>query len=180
MTMAEHLTFNAPLAVNGGLLHGVAHVFGTRALKAGRYEEFAPTAFDEALKTSDVRAFVAHDTKQPLGRQSNGTVRLAVADGRLNYEIDTPDTSYAEDLRKLVARGDVTEMSFGVEPGLYHFAKASDGRTVRIHTSVSALYDISPVALPAFEGTSALLNSKSPDESIGSQTVRARARVRSL
>lgn len=174
----ERITFGATAKVEGNTLSGVAHTFGQRTLRGNRYIEFAPTAFDMALGRSDVRAFVNHDTTLILGRQSNGTVRVSVADGGLAYEIDLPDTSYAADLKAVIARGDLNQMSFGVFPGKFTLSKAEDGRQVVTHTSVNDLFDISPVSLPAFEGTSAALHSLSIDgESVASQVVKARHRA---
>ena len=38
-------------------------------------------------------------------------------DKGLAYRIDLPDTSYANDLKVLIGRKDITEMSFGVDLG---------------------------------------------------------------
>lgn len=149
----EHLTFAATAGVEGNTLSGVAHTFGTRTLRGSRYIEFAQGAF----RFSDVRAFMNHDTTLLLGRQSNGTVRLEQGDG-LRYSIDLPDTSYAADLKALIARGDLTEMSFGIMPGEFTTSKADDGRSVITYQSAD-LFDISPVSLPAFGGTSVELHS---------------------
>lgn len=164
-------------AIEGNTLSGMAHVFGHRAFVGGRYEEMGVGAFDEALKGSDVRAFFNHDPAMLLGRQSSGTLRLEPSEAGLAYSVDLPNTSYANDLRELVARGDLDGASFAFIPGEVKFGKAADGTQVRIHTKVRSLVDISPVSLPAFTGTSVVLRSMQSDESIRSQLVRARARV---
>jgi len=155
----ERVTFAATGELVGNTLSGTVHVFGTRTLVGGRYVEFAPKAFDKALKASDVRAFWNHDTTLLLGRQSAGTLRLEVGPERLSYAIDLPDTTYAADMRALVERGDLSEMSFGIIPGDIRLGKADDGKPVQTHMSVASLFDISPVSLPAFAGTSAELHS---------------------
>jgi HK97 family phage major capsid protein/HK97 family phage prohead protease len=152
----DRLTFAATGAVEGNTLSGVAHTFGTRTLRGNRYIEFARDAFH----FSDVRAFLNHDTTLLLGRQSNGTVRLDQGPDGLNYAIELPETSYAADLKVLVNRGDLTEMSFGIMPGDYTTSKAPDGKPVITYTSAE-LFDISPVSLPAFgTGTSVQLHSR--------------------
>jgi HK97 family phage prohead protease len=165
--------------LEGNTLSGMAHVFGTRALVRGSYEAFARGAFDEALKASDVRAFFNHDTSMLLGRQSSGTLRIEATDEGLAFSIDLPDTSYGRDVRALVERGDLTEMSFGFVPGKARRSTAPDGLSVRTHTSVKSLVEVSPVALPAFPGTSVALRSEDQTETRASQLVRARARARS-
>jgi HK97 family phage prohead protease len=169
--------FAATAAVEGNTLTGIAHAFGARAKVGNHYEQFRPGAFDEALRGSDVRAFVQHDPGKLLGRQGNNTVRLAAEADGLHYAIDLPDTSYANDLKALVARGDLNEMSFSFVPGNYTWSKAEDGAQVRTHTNVRELVDVSPVAIPAFEGTQLELRSRSFGESTRSQAARARARV---
>jgi HK97 family phage prohead protease len=83
--------------------------------------------------------------------------------------------SYADDLRENVAHKLMDKMSFGVYPEKWKDSKDASGATVRTHTS-AALFDISPVTLPAFTGTSALLHSRGL-ESRESQLIRARARA---
>ncbi len=174
----ERFTFYAYAHVEGHTLTGRAHTFGQRAMAHGRCIEFAVGAFDKALEGSDVRAFWNHDSTLLLGRQSNGTVRLNADSEGLDYAIDVPETSYGNDLLALVDRGDLTEMSFGINPGKSTTRRASDGTTVTTYSDVSALLDISPVSLPAFEGTAIELHSLSDDESVRSQLARARQRAR--
>lgn len=167
-------------SLDGNTLKGVAHVTGQRALVNGRYEEFSAEAFNEVMNRSDtdVRAFYNHNTDMLLGRQSNGTLRLEMEDGGLAFSIDLPNTSYGNDIRELVKRGDLDQASFGFLPGKFEFDKASDGIQIRRHTSVRELIDVSPVPLPAFSGTSVQLRSRlDQPETVGSQTARARARV---
>jgi len=178
--VTERLVFGATAEVAGRTLSGVAHTFGTRTLMGDRYVEFARGAFDEALKTSDARAFWNHDTTLLLGSQHSGSVRLAAEDDGLHYAIDAPETTYAEDMLALIRRGDLSSMSFGIVPGKVTYTRASDGKPVQLHHSVAELFDISPVSMPAFgEGTSIQLHSRPiPGETLTSQTIRARARAR--
>jgi HK97 family phage prohead protease len=166
--------------LEGNTLLGQAHVFGTRAFVGGQYEQFAATAFTEVLNRpdADVRAFYNHNTDLLLGRLGAGTLRLSVDGEALNYSIDLPQTTYAEDLKALIARGDLNGVSFGFLPGKFVLGRAADGALLRTHTSVKDLIEVSPVALPAFNGTSVQLRSADGTvESLGSQLVRARARA---
>jgi uncharacterized protein len=176
------VTFSATARLEGNTLLGVAHLFGERADLGTHYEEIAVGGFDEAMRSSDPRAFVEHDRSKLLGRVSSKTLTVAIEQvaGRpaLTYAIDLPDTTYARDLKALVERGDLRESSFGFIPGESAWSKAANGLRVRTHTRVKELIDVSPVAMPAFSGTSAQLHSRSfAAESLGSQLVRARARV---
>lgn len=174
----DRLTFAASASVEGNTLSGIAHTFGQRATVGNRYVEFARGAFDQALVGSDVRAFYNHDTSLLLGRQSSGTVKLSAESDGLHYAIDLPATSYAADLKVLVDRKDLTEMSFGIMPGKFTFSKASDGKQVQTHTEVADIYDISPVSLPAFAGSSVQLHSLDLSETDArTQLIKVRQRV---
>lgn len=162
--------------ITGDKLGGYASVFDQSAdLGFQGNERMAPTAFDAALKTSDTRALFNHDPSFLLGRVSAGTLRLHTDGHGLEYEVDLPDTSYARDLRELVARGDITGASFGFVPGE---ATWDHDHTTRTHVSVRQLVDVSPVTFPAYDGASTEARSV-PLLSAHrrSQLIRARARV---
>lgn len=163
--------------VEGNKLVGHAAVFNQVSDVGMGLERLAPTAFDRALKdpTTDVRALLNHDPAQLLGRQSSGTLRLGTDKEGLRFEVDLPDTSYANDLRQLLARGDLTGASFGFIPGDEE-TERSDGRQVRVHTSVERLIDVSAVTFPAYEGASVALRHLARPRRTD-QLIRARARV---
>ena len=73
---------------------GYAALFNSRA-KIGDwfYEEIAPGAFSETLKTSDVRALINHDPGRVIGRMSAGNLRVAEDERGLSIEVDLPDTT---------------------------------------------------------------------------------------
>lgn len=140
--------------VRGDRLAGHAAVFDVHAQLPGHWETLARTAFDEALKgTPDVKALFNHNPSHVLGTTRAQTLHVEVDDVGLAFEVDLPDTSYARDLRELVARGDVRGCSFGFLPGADTWSRAKDGSQLRTHTSVKALMDVSLVSYPAYEGT---------------------------
>ena len=116
----------------------------------------------------------------PLGRQSNNTLQLQETETGLDFSVDLPDTSYANDLKVLIDRGDVNGMSFTADIGRGTVTKGPNGQTLRTFTEVRDLQDISPVTVPAFSlGTSVSRFSRTFDnESIKSQLIRAETRVR--
>lgn len=166
--------------VAGNTLTGLAAVFGQVAEIRGAYEAIAPGAFDDVLAGGeDVVALRDHNPTFLLGRTKAGTLRLEATDEGLGFEVDLPDTSYAHDLRALVARGDLRGASFGFLPGKDELGHAPDGRRLRTHTSVARLLDVSAVTLPAYDGTTVTLRSLSFDAPRrDSQIVRARHRAR--
>lgn len=164
MTVAEVQRFGVELRAevsDDGRLIGRAAVFGQIADMVAHYERIGQRAFDRVLAdaTSDVRALINHNPAMLLGRQSAGTLRLRATDAGLEFEVDLPDTSYANDLRALVARGDMTGASFGFIPGEDTWSRARDGRRIQTHLSVSGLRDVSIVTFPAYEGTEVHLRS---------------------
>lgn len=173
-----YFEFSATPTVEGNTLSGYAHTYNTRTVRNGTTMQFAPGAFDTAIGKSDPIAVINHNPSLLLGRVSSGTLRVGVDSKGLTYSIDLPDTTYANDLKTLVARGDITGMSFGVQLGDSHFTNDPDGTKVRTYTSVKLLLDISPVTVPAFtQGTSVALHSGDVYDDLRSQLIRIRYNV---
>ena len=180
----ERLTFASPTAtVAGRTLSGIAHAFGTVSKHGGHSVAFSAQAFSDALKTSDVYAFFGHDPNRILGHEKANTVRLAVVPEGLSYEIDLPDTNDGRDTATLVERGDLNSMSFGIIPGKYTTsALPAGGGQLRTYQSME-LFDISPVSMPAFSGTSIQLHSADTGRArrvAASNLIRARIGARSI
>lgn len=168
--------------IEGNTLIGHGAVFNQRAQVPGGYEELATGAFDEVLARDDTDAtsLINHDPAYLLGRQAAGTLRLRTDDEGLVFEVDLPDTTYANDLKTLVSRGDMRGASFGFIPNLDKstWTRAADGAQVHKINVVSYLRDIGPVTFPAYSGTGVALRSYDLDRpSARSRLIRARARV---
>lgn len=176
--------FNVELRarVDEDTIFGHAAVFGQVANLGSSYEQLHRDAFNAVLEdpSTDVRALINHDPNQLLARQSSGTLRLQTDNEGLSFEIDLPDTSYARDLRSLVARGDLDGASFGFVPGDDEWDRAPDGRRLRTHTRVARLIDISPVTFPAYEGAGVALRRHEfePVSRRRTQMIHARHRAR--
>jgi len=114
----------------------------------GFYEQIATGAFDDVME-NDVRAYFNHDENLLLGRVSSGTLRISTDKRGLFYEVDLPNTTYANDLAELMKRGDVNQSSFAflIEKDRW---EQRDGVTYRIIEKVSRLLDVSPVSQPAY------------------------------
>lgn len=145
--------------VTGDRLEGHAAVFGQVAQIRGGYEAIAPGAFDAVLgRGDDVVALRDHNPTMLLGRTAAGTLNVGTDSDGLTFEIPKlPNTTYANDLRELVSRGDLRGASFGFLPGRDKLGTAKDGRQLRTHTSVALLLDVSVVTLPAYDGTDVAL-----------------------
>ena len=143
-----------PARVSG---YGVVYYDGSPGTeyKQGKYiTRFMPGSV--RTPAGDIKSYFNHDPNLVLGRTDNGTLRISM-DGRgVRFEVDLPATSYADDLRVLLARGDVKGSSVSVDiPGDQW--KRVDGNYVReIHDAT--MFELGPVTDPAFAGTSAGLS----------------------
>lgn len=95
------------------VIRGYAVVFNVLSEDLGGFRErILPAAVNRALK-ADVRALVDHDTAKVLGRTTAGTLALRKDGHGLSTTIEPdPEISYAKDIMRAVARGDVSGMSF--------------------------------------------------------------------
>lgn len=151
------------VSAESGKIVGYAAVFGPLSEDLGGFRERVdPAAFNKTLKSNkDVRAFLNHDTTLVLGCRSTGTLQLDTDTNGLRVEIALPDTSYARDLRALMERGDVRQMSFAflTNPGGDKWdGKTEDGLKIRTLTDVE-LVEVSVVSIPAYPDTSAAIRS---------------------
>lgn len=165
----EEREFNLESAsYEGQTIRGYAAVYNSDSeWMGGFYEQIAQGAFDEVLD-NDVRAYLNHDENYLLGRVSSGTLRISTDERGLFYEVDLPNTTYANDLIELMKRGDINQSSFAFLIDRDRWEERN-GKTYRIIEKVSRLLDVSPVAQPAYpDATSELkhrdLNSETEEE----------------
>lgn len=144
------------------LITGYAAVFydGTGPTEYEMYsdmiERIAPGAFDDAIKTDDVRGLFNHDPNELLGRNISGTMKLIADQKGLRYEIDPGETTVAKDVLEHLRRGDVTGSSFGFQAVETRWTdiKKPDGKDVSIRELLKVrLYDVGPVTFPAYTGS---------------------------
>jgi HK97 family phage prohead protease len=106
--------------LDGRTLAGYAAVYGEDSreiVEQGRafVERIAPGAFAETLRTNaDVKLLYNHDPAALLARTKSRTLSLKSDRNGLAFEASLPETTLGNDVRELLARGDLTgEMSFG-------------------------------------------------------------------
>lgn len=137
---------------------GYAAVFNVRSEPiAGLFREIIkPGAFTKTLQEADVLAFWNHNTDIPLGRRSNGSLALSEDAHGLKFDLTLPNTSLARDAFELVRSGIVKEMSFGfrVPKGKDRWTHGADGMDER-EVFEAQLFEVSPVAFPAYPATEA-------------------------
>lgn len=116
-------------------------------------EMIQPGAFTKSLKEQrDIKAYWAHDATRPLGRTKNGTLIVEQDAHGLRVEI-RPNlyTTFGRDALESVIRGDVDQMSFGMDI-INSKREIIDGQEVTVLTEIR-LHEVSPVANPWYEGT---------------------------
>lgn len=158
----EIRTFNAELKAEGDSpkIRGVASVFNQLSEDLGGFREtIDPASFGSLINTCDVFALINHDANLVLGRNKSGTLRLSEDNTGLNFEVDPPNTTYANDLLAVMARGDMDKCSFAFRVADEYWEKV-DGEDIRHITKFASLHDVSVVTYPAFPQTSAQLNGK--------------------
>ena len=139
------------------VFRGHAAVFDKESQDLGGFTEvIARGAFRRALTESqDTVALFNHDSNLVLGRTTNRTLELKEDPRGLHAEFNAPDTQYARDIRELVKRGDVHQMSFAFTVLRDDWQERSDGTVLRRVLEVDRLYDVSLVTPPAYTQTTA-------------------------
>jgi len=134
-------------------IKGHAAVFDKLSEDLGGFrEKIAPGAFTKTIKKSDIRALYNHDPNYVLGRNTAGTLVLEEDEKGLAIEIDPPDTSFARDLMVSIGRRDITQMSFAFKTIKDSWENQDKKESIRTLEEVD-LFDVSPVAYPAYPQT---------------------------
>jgi len=139
---------------------GTAAVFDELSDDLGGFREIIHKgAFGELISSNDVFALINHDPNLILGRNKSGTLTLKEDKDGLKFEIDPPDTSYANDLLVSMQRGDIDKCSFAFVVDKDEWEN-ENGMDIRHVYKFSELWDVSVVTYPAFPQTKAELFGK--------------------
>lgn len=163
------------------VIAGAGIVFNKETVIGGRHwgfrEIIAPGAFTKSLTSEDQRSFFNHDPNLILGRRSAGTLRVSEDETGVHYEVDAPDTSYANDLAVSLERKDVTGSSFIFRTTKEEWTEpAADSDEMPLRRILEAeLYELGPVTFPAYEDSTASVGARSKSEAIHEARTAARA-----
>lgn len=115
-------------------------------------EQISAGAFTDSLAVRQVVGLWSHDTSQVLGNTKSGTLRVMDSLKELRFELDIPNTTVGNDAWELIQRGDVDGVSFGmrVTKDKWSSEKRDDKRIYKRLILNAELYEISPVAFPAY------------------------------
>ena len=157
-SMTAPITVDETAQVDGPpVFRGHAAVFDMESQDLGGFREtIARGAFRKAIgEAQDTVALFNHDPNLVLGRTTNNTLSLREDPRGLHAEFEAPDTTFARDIRELVRRGDVSQMSFAFTVAKDDWQERSDGSIVRRVLEVDRLHDVSLVTSPAYLQTDA-------------------------
>lgn len=122
-------------------------------------ERIARGAFVEPLsRDPDVRLLFNHDENLPLARTRSRTLELSEDETGLRVWARVAPTSYAQDLRLAMQRGDVDQMSFAFTVAEDEWHEDHDSEEIeRTIIRVADLFDVSVVTFPAYPDTDATM-----------------------
>lgn len=133
-------------------------------------EEVAAGAWEQTIKTGDIRSMFNHDTNQLLGRTSAGTLRLSEIEGGLWYDVDVNvNDPMAMGVHAKVARGDVDGSSvwFRVVRQEWTFpSESNDLERSKRRILEAQLFEVGPVTFPAFVQTTSTARSLSAVDAV--------------
>lgn len=147
---------------------GHAAVFGRSTDIGGMFTETVKRgAFKRALdEHQDVLMLWNHDTRYPLARVSNGTLKLREDPRGLESYAEVPrELSYAKDLEVLIANRTIAGMSFGFSVRSDEWTERTEDGVTTYHRDIieiERLFDVSPVAQPAYPTTDVGLREADP------------------
>lgn len=151
----------------GMTLSGYAAVFYNPSIPGTQFE-LQDNVFEridlEATRAAiqgdrDILATFNHNFDLLLGRTSSGTLRLSVDSRGLLYTVSLPDTPTGKEVAELARRGDLAGSSFTFG-GVRYEDHAEGSKLIRVLKSFK-LYEVGPVATPAYGGTTTGLHSAS-------------------
>ena len=142
---------------------GHAAVFDRLSEDLGGFKErIQRGAFRKVLdRAPDVRFLLNHDENHVMARTRSGTMELSEDPRGLRVYAKLAPTQAAKDLRVLVKRGDIDQMSFGfsMRDGGRDVWTEEDGGVVRTIVAFGGLLDVSAVTFPAYPQTDATVRS---------------------
>jgi HK97 family phage prohead protease len=162
-------------AAAGKKINGIAARYGvlSRSMPGGWKERIRRGAFGQAIRSGDdIKCLFNHDMSKILGSTKAGTLELRDTNTGLEFECSMPNTTIGNDTYESIRRGDLSAMSFSFALGsrsdeewsdeldeeddlaMPHTKNESRGRVkVRNLVNIPEVYDVSPVAMPAYPGT---------------------------
>ena len=146
-------------------LSGYAIVWNTPSKDLGGFKEVVSPDALNGVDLSNVLMLNDHDYTQVLASVKAGTLKLTPDDKGLHFDATLPDTTTANDVFANVNAGnlDSCSFSFDVDDGSDKWEKDDQGNITRTINQIKDLFDVSVVAVPAYDSTNVNTDSNSND-----------------
>lgn len=141
---------------------GVAHItgkgiiFGQRSQRLGFFVEIIDSRALELADLEDMQSYFNHNPDYTLGTRRNKTLSIDITDNSLDYDITAPTTQTIRDLVIApIERGDITGSSFmfDIAKNGDEWEESSEGIWIRYVKRIAKVYEVGPVAMPAYQQT---------------------------
>ena len=141
-------------------LSGYAIVWNTPSKDLGGFKEVVSPDALKGVDLSNVLMLNDHDYTQVLASVKAGTLKLTPDDKGLHFDATLPDTTTANDVFANVKAGnlDSCSFSFDVDDGSDKWEKDDQGNITRTINQIKDLFDVSVVAVPAYDSTNVATN----------------------
>lgn len=163
----ETRNFNTDFTVEDNVVEGYALRFNSPSKDLGGFVEVIQPEALKGLDLSDVRALLNHSWEQVLGYTKSGTLLLEIDEIGLRYMVEMPNTSFANDLRESLKRGDISGSSFAfsvAENGDTWKLDKESGMYLRTIHKIESISEVSVVSNPAYESANAGLALRSLEQ----------------
>gem|GEM_PF-927228 len=143
---------------------GFGAVYNSRSVDLGGFTEIVmPGCFERSLKENkDIKSYFNHDPNKILGRTSAGTLKVKDDKNGVHYEADPPNTTYANDLKESMKRGDVKHSSFAFQV-IKDKWEEKNGEHTR-YLEDADIFELGPVTDPAYLGSNSKVRYRSAEK----------------
>ena len=155
----------------GKTISGYAIVWNSPSKDLGGFTEIVTPKALDGVDLSNVLMLNNHDYTQVLASVKAGTLTLETDDKGLHFTAQLPNTSFANDVYEEVQSGNVDSCSFGFDSDddTDEWAKDDDGNITRTINQVKSLFDVSVVAVPAYDDTNVQVDTRSYEKFLNTQ-----------
>ncbi len=155
----------------GKTISGYAIVWNSPSKDLGGFTEVVTPKALDGVDLSNVLMLNNHDYTQVLASVKAGTLTLETDDKGLHFTAQLPNTSFANDVYEEVQSGNVDSCSFGFDSDddTDEWTKDDGGNITRTINQVKSLFDVSVVAVPAYDDTNVQVDTRSYEKFINQE-----------
>ncbi|WP_436684857.1 HK97 family phage prohead protease, partial [Lactiplantibacillus plantarum] len=155
----------------GKTISGYAIVWNSPSKDLGGFTEIVTPKALDGVDLSNVLMLNNHDYTQVLASAKAGTLTLETDDKGLHFTAQLPNTSFANDVYEEVQSGNVDSCSFGFDSDddTDEWTKDDGGNITRTINQVKSLFDVSVVAVPAYDDTNVQVDTRSYEKFINQE-----------